>query len=54
MTYSYNRLWELFIDRYITKKQTRKAAGIITNILAKICVVLDCSLDDIVEIQMKN
>ena len=65
MTYSYNRLWKLLIDKRMTKTQMRKAAGISTNILAKmgkdepvsmdslakICVALDCTLDDIVEIQ---
>lgn len=64
MTYSYNRLWKLLIDKRMTKTQMRKAAGISTNILAKmgkdepvsmdslakICVALDCTLDDIVEI----
>lgn len=53
------------IDKGMTKTQMRKAAGISTNILAKmgkgepvamdsfarICVALDCTLDDIVEIQ---
>lgn len=65
MTYSYNRLWKLLIDKRMTKTEMRKAAGISTNILAKmgkgepvameslakICVALDCTLDDIVEIQ---
>jgi putative transcriptional regulator len=65
MTYSYNRLWKLLIDKRMTKTAMRKAAGISTNILAKmgkdepvameslakICVALDCTLDDIVEIQ---
>jgi putative transcriptional regulator len=64
MTYSYNRLWKLLIDKRMTKTDMRKAAGISTNILAKmgkdepvameslakICVALDCTLDDIVEI----
>ena len=64
MTYSYNRLWKLLIDKRMTKTEMRKAAGISTNILAKmgkdepvamdtlakICVVLDCKLDDIVEL----
>lgn len=64
MTYSYNRLWKLLIDKRMTKTEMRKAAGISTNILAKmgkdepvsmdslakICVALDCTLDDIVEI----
>lgn len=65
MIYNYNRLWKLLIDKGMTKTQMRKAAGISTNILAKmgkdepvameslakICLALDCSLDDVVEIQ---
>lgn len=64
MTYSYNRLWKLLIDKRMTKTDMRKAAGISTNILAKmskdepvameslakICLALDCSFDDIVQI----
>ena len=67
MTYSYNKLWKLLIDKHMTKTKMRKAAGISTNILAKmgkdesvsmdslakICVALDCTLDDIVEISTK-
>ena len=65
MAYSYNRLWKLLIDKNMTKTEMRKAAGISTNILAKmgknepismdtlakIAVTLECGLDDIVEIQ---
>ena len=65
MTYSYNRLWKLLIDKRMTKTQMRKAAGISTNILAKmgkdepvamdtlakIATALQCGLDDIVEIK---
>lgn len=65
MTYSYNRLWKLLIDKRMTKTDMRKAAGISTNILAKmgknepvamdtlakITTALECGLDDIVEIQ---
>ena len=64
MAYSYNRLWKLLIDKKITKTEMRKLAGISTNILAKmgkgeavsmdslakICVALGCTLNDIVEI----
>ncbi len=64
MEYSYNRLWKLLIDKRMTKTEMRKKAGISTNILAKmgkdepvsmeslgkICIALDCTLDDIVEI----
>lgn len=64
MTYSYNRLWKLLIDKRMTKTNMRKASGISTNILAKmgrdepvamdtlakIATALECGLDDIVEI----
>lgn len=61
---SYNKLWKLMIDKKINKTQLCKAAGITTNAMAKlgrnetvtqetlekICVALNCTLDDIVEI----
>ena len=64
MTYNYNRLWKLLIDKGMTKTQMRLQAGISTNILAKmgkgepvameslakIAITLNCGLDDIVEI----
>lgn len=64
MIYNYNRLWKLLIDKGMTKTQMRKAAGISTNILAKmgkgepvamdslakIATALNCGLDDIVEV----
>lgn len=60
---SYNKLWKLMIDKKINKTQLCKAAGITTNAMAKlgrdesvpletlekICIVLDCTIDDIVE-----
>ena len=63
LTRSYNKLWKLMIDKKINKTQLCKAAGITTNAMAKlgrdeavtletlekICIVLDCKLDDIVE-----
>lgn len=65
---SYNKLWKLMIDKKINKTQLCKAAGITTNAMAKlgrdesvsletlekICAVLDCSLDDIVEIHEES
>ena len=68
MSYSYNKLWKLMIDKSINKTTLRKQAGITSNamakmgkdqpvnveVLAKICRVLDCSLDDIVEIVEDN
>lgn len=64
MVYNYNKLWKMLIDRKITKTEMRKQAGITTNMLAKmgkdepvsmetlakICVALNCTLDDIVEV----
>lgn len=65
MTFSYNKLWKMLIDKGMTKTEMRVQAGISTNILAKmgkgepvametlakICTALECGLDDIVEIQ---
>ena len=34
MTYSYNRLWKLLINKRMTKTEIRKTADISTNILA--------------------
>ena len=65
---SYNKLWKLMIDKKINKTQLCKAAGITTNAMAKlgrdesvpletlekICRALDCSLEDIVEINEKD
>ena len=64
MAYSYNKLWKLMIDKKINKTRLRQEAGITSNamtnmgkdmpvsveVLAKICRVLDCTIDDIVEI----
>ena len=65
MTFNYNKLWKLLIDKSMTKTQMRLEAGISTNILAKmgkgepvameslakIATALNCGLDDIVEIE---
>ncbi len=65
MTYSYNRLWKLLIDKRMTKTEMRKAAGISTNVLAKmgkneavsmetlakITTTLKCGVDDIVDLK---
>lgn len=64
MGMSYKPLWILLIKRDMTKGQLRVKAGISTRALAKmgrgedvstevlrkICAVLDCTLSDIVEI----
>ena len=63
MAISYNKLWKLLIDKGMTKTELRKAAGLTTNVIAKmgkqesvqleslykICSVLGCTLDDITE-----
>ncbi|MEG1926564.1 MAG: helix-turn-helix transcriptional regulator [Ruthenibacterium sp.] len=68
MTYSYDKLWKMLIDRKITKTEMRKQVGISTNMLAKmgkdepvsmetlakISTALQCGLDDIVEIQREG
>lgn len=64
MAISYNKLWKLLIDKGMTKTDLRKSAGVTTNVIAKLgrnesvqletlmkfCAVLDCGMDDIVEI----
>lgn len=64
MAVCYNKLWKLLIDKNMTKTQLIKAAKITTNamanlgknedvrveVLVKICGVLDCTMNDIMEI----
>lgn len=64
MSVCYNKLWKLLIDKGMKKKDLRLATGITTTalaklgknehvsteILTKICNVLDCDLCDIVEL----
>jgi len=64
MVFCYNKLWKLLIDKNMNKKDLRLAAGIstttiaklgkgenlTTDILIKICKVLDCDISDICEI----
>ena len=64
MSVSYNRLWKLLIDKNMSKTQLIKDARISTNamahlgknedvrveVLVKICMALNCSMDDIMEI----
>ncbi len=68
MRFSYNKLWKLLIDKGWTKSELRKKAGIssstiaklgkgenvTTDILLKICIALDCKIEDIIEIVDKN
>ena len=64
MAIGYIRLWDLLIDKDMKKKDLEQAAGIshytinklnrgdnvTTEVLAKICVALDCTMDDIMEV----
>ena len=64
MKFSYNKLWKLLIDKDWTKTKLRQEArissstiaklgkgeNITTDILLKICITLDCKIEDIVEI----
>ena len=64
MSLSYKKLWKLLIDKDMKKKDLCEKAGIsaasvtkmgkgghvTTEILLKICVALNCSMDDIMEV----
>lgn len=64
MAISYKKLWKLLIDKDMKKGDLEAKAGIshyvvnklshdknvTADILAKICVVLECKMDDIMEI----
>ena len=63
MAISYKKLWKLLIDKNMIKKDLRIAAGLSTNVIAKLgknenvstevlgkmCKVLDCEITDIME-----
>ena len=64
MAVSYKKLWKLLIDKDMKKKDLRIATGMTTTalaklgknehvnteILAKFCKVLECNIEDIIEI----
>ena len=64
MSVSYKKLWKLLIDKDMKKKDLRQATGISTTylaklgknehinteILVKICKVLECDIGDIMEV----
>ena len=68
MSVCYNKLWKLLIDRKMNKTDLRIAAGITTTalaklgknenvnteVLAKICKVLECNIEDIMEFIPEN
>ncbi|EKY00774.1 helix-turn-helix transcriptional regulator [Selenomonas sp. oral taxon 138] len=63
MRITYNRLWKLLIDKGMNRQDLRRATGIspasiaklgkgeniTTDILLKICVALNCNIEDIME-----
>lgn len=64
MAISYKKLWKLLIDKDMKKSDLIAATGIsrytinklnrgdnvTTDVLAKICLALDCMMDDIMEV----
>ena len=64
MAICYNKLWKILIDKHMSKTQLIKEANISTNamarlgknedvrveVLVKICSVLGCTIDDVMEI----
>lgn len=65
---SYNKLWKLMIDQGLNKTELRLKANVSSNAIAKlgrdesvplitlekICKVLNCSLEDIIEINIEK
>lgn len=64
MTFSYNKLWKLLIDKGMNKKVLREKSGvsttsmaklgkgenITTDVLLKICECLNCDISEIMEV----
>ncbi|WP_020224181.1 helix-turn-helix domain-containing protein [Holdemania massiliensis] len=64
MNISYKKLWKLLIDRDMKKKdlaekanissytlsKLNKGNNITTDVLVRICIALDCTFDDIMEV----
>ncbi len=67
MTFSYNKLWKLLIDRKMSKADLRKAIGVAPNTMTKlnrdeevtmetlgrICQVLGVNIGDIVDVLLE-
>lgn len=68
MRIKYKKLWKLLIDRELRKSDLQRMAGlsastitkmghdetVTTETLMKICVALDCTMNDIVEIEQSE
>ena len=68
MPISYDKLWKMLIDVKMNRTELKNAAGISSNIVAKlgrnefvsmeslykICLTLNCNIGDIVDIILEN
>ena len=68
MAISYKPLWHLLVEKEMDKEDLKKAANITSNIVSrmsknayvnldsieKICLALDCRIEDVVEIKNEN
>lgn len=68
MAVSYKKLWHLLIDKNMKKKELQEAANITphamrklskdeavtTDTLDKICKCLDCTIDEIIEVNVER
>ena len=68
MAISYNKLWKLLVDKKMSKADLRKAASLAPNtmtklrrdeevrlnVLERICVVLDCNIDGVMEFDFSD
>ncbi|MDO4755424.1 MAG: helix-turn-helix transcriptional regulator [Parabacteroides sp.] len=68
MAVTYKKLWHILLDRDMKKKDLQEAAqltgyamnklsrdeAVTTDILAKICRSLNCTVDDIMEVLPEN
>lgn len=68
MTVTYKKLWHLLLDKNMKKKDLQSAAqltghamnklsrdeNVTTEVLAKICRALKCTVDDIMEVLPEN
>ncbi len=64
MAVTYKKLWHMLLDKNMKKKDLQSAAqltghamnklsrdeNVTTEVLAKICRALDCTVDDVIEI----
>ena len=68
MSVCYKKLWKLLIDKDITRAELQKKTGVASStfskiknnefvsleVLIRICCVLECGLDDILEIERER